>query len=251
MDELFGRAYADLVTWCRRHVARRLGEPEDLVHQAYCRCRPLWSAARRSSGRESGGAAPAGRRGGHDSRRRLRVRDETRRPRRARRAARPLLRLPPRPDHPPGGRGGRGGRAPRAPSRLRKRPAAARRHAPRADAGDPPARRAGAGTGGGYACPRNHRAGSRAPAGREPVAGRPPPDRTPCRRDRDRRGGGPAGAALAGPRARTPARPAAGRRAQRGDDAPHRHPRPRHRRRRPRSDSRPRRRSAPPPGPTC
>lgn len=47
-DDLFSRHYPRLIAWCRRHVGRHLGEPEDFVHQAYLRCRRHWSAELRS-----------------------------------------------------------------------------------------------------------------------------------------------------------------------------------------------------------
>lgn len=38
-NELFAQYYPWMLTWCRRHVARNLAEPEDIVHTAYLRCR--------------------------------------------------------------------------------------------------------------------------------------------------------------------------------------------------------------------
>jgi RNA polymerase sigma factor (sigma-70 family) len=49
-DGLFTRTYSDLLRWCRRHVHRSLGDPEDFVHQAYLRCRRCWSPQRQSLG---------------------------------------------------------------------------------------------------------------------------------------------------------------------------------------------------------
>jgi DNA-directed RNA polymerase specialized sigma24 family protein len=48
MDPIFERLYPALLAWCRRHVRREFGEPEDFVHQAYLRCRQRWSPARKS-----------------------------------------------------------------------------------------------------------------------------------------------------------------------------------------------------------
>jgi DNA-directed RNA polymerase specialized sigma24 family protein len=52
MDAAFGRSYTRLISWCRRHVRRNLGDPEDFVHQAYLRSRRRWATARRSQHRE-------------------------------------------------------------------------------------------------------------------------------------------------------------------------------------------------------
>ena len=52
LDAAFGRSYGRLVSWCRRHVWRGLGEPEEFVHQAYLRSRRHWAEERRSTGRE-------------------------------------------------------------------------------------------------------------------------------------------------------------------------------------------------------
>lgn len=48
MDTFFEGNYADLLSWCRRHVRPQLGDPEDFVHLAYLRCRQHWSSAQRS-----------------------------------------------------------------------------------------------------------------------------------------------------------------------------------------------------------
>ncbi|MCI0460530.1 MAG: sigma-70 family RNA polymerase sigma factor [Gemmataceae bacterium] len=49
MDPLFQRSYPQLLAWCRRHVRPDLGDPEDLVHEAYLLCRRHWSASKQSS----------------------------------------------------------------------------------------------------------------------------------------------------------------------------------------------------------
>ncbi len=53
LDELFAEHYEDLLAWCRRRFRRELGEPADLVHAAYLRCRRSWCDARRSKEHEA------------------------------------------------------------------------------------------------------------------------------------------------------------------------------------------------------
>lgn len=47
-DELFRREYPDLAKWCRRRIQIRGMEPEDLLHDAYLRCRSRWQSGRQS-----------------------------------------------------------------------------------------------------------------------------------------------------------------------------------------------------------
>ena len=49
LDAAFCESYRLLVSWCRRHVWRGLGDAEEFVHQAYLRSRNCWSSDRRSA----------------------------------------------------------------------------------------------------------------------------------------------------------------------------------------------------------
>ncbi len=53
LNEIFDRYYQDLIRWCRSRVRQELGDPEDIVHSAYLRCRRRWSAAYKSNGNEA------------------------------------------------------------------------------------------------------------------------------------------------------------------------------------------------------
>lgn len=53
LDALFQQLYRDLIAWCVRHSSKQWGDPEDFVHQAYCKCRKHWSAGCSTPGREA------------------------------------------------------------------------------------------------------------------------------------------------------------------------------------------------------
>lgn len=49
LNQLFRLHYRMLVGWCRKRLRPGIGDPEDLVHDAYIRCLSSWSAVRRST----------------------------------------------------------------------------------------------------------------------------------------------------------------------------------------------------------
>ncbi len=51
-DRLFQAHYDVLLAWCRRRTRPEWGEPEDIVHQAYVRCRKRWVEGISTPGRE-------------------------------------------------------------------------------------------------------------------------------------------------------------------------------------------------------
>lgn len=53
LDALFRQLYRDLIAWCVRHSSKQWGDPEDFVHQAYCRCRKHWSVGCSTPGHEA------------------------------------------------------------------------------------------------------------------------------------------------------------------------------------------------------
>jgi len=53
LNEVFERHYVAMIAWCRGHVQRRIGEPEEFVHLAYLRCHQRWSPSHQSSYNEA------------------------------------------------------------------------------------------------------------------------------------------------------------------------------------------------------